>query len=134
MNFGREIQVVWKSASYQAPTSAAAPRLFLNALYFILVHSGLPQLLPVVLSLYLLHLTHNCVRSVYRREVTPGTATPCPDARQESINVSGTDGEGLYFSMLGHGLHFLPAPRKLLKTLGTLCCRNTRGCLWDFLL
>lgn len=92
--------------------------------------SGLLRLLlPVVLSLYLLHLTqkYNSMISVYRREVTPGTAIPCPDGRQESVNVWGTHGEGLYSSMLGHGLHFLPAPRKLSKTLGTLCWRNAQS-------
>lgn len=58
--------------------------------------------------------------SVYRRGVTPGTATPCPDGRQESVNVWGIQGEGLYSSMVGHGLHSLPTPRELLKTLRTL--------------
>lgn len=45
-------------------------------------------LLPVVLSLYLPHFTqkYNSVISVYRRDVTPGTATACPDGRQESVN------------------------------------------------
>lgn len=48
-------------------------------------------LLPVVLSLYLHHLTqkYNSVISVHRREVTPGTATACPDGRQESVMFRG---------------------------------------------
>lgn len=48
-------------------------------------------LLPVVLSLYLLHLMekYNSVISVYKREVTPGTGTPCSVGGRSQLMFGG---------------------------------------------